>query len=84
VRIIPIAMTSLATVIGLLPAALGIEAGTESNRPLALAVVGGLVSSTLISIFLVPSMFLVIARRPRESSPAVASIAERSLHEQTI
>jgi multidrug efflux pump subunit AcrB len=84
VRIIPIAMTSLATVIGLLPAALGIEAGTESNRPLALAVVGGLLSSTLISIFLVPSMFVVIARRPRESSPTVASIAERSLHEQPI
>jgi multidrug efflux pump subunit AcrB len=84
VRIIPIAMTSLATVIGLLPAALGIEAGTESNRPLALAVVGGLLSSTLISIFLVPSMFVAIARRPRESAPAVASIAERSLHEQPI
>ncbi len=63
-RFVPIAMTSLATIIGLLPTALGLEHGTESNQPLALAVVGGLTSSTLLSLFLVPSMFLVIARRP--------------------
>ncbi len=62
-RFIPIAMTSLATVIGLIPTALGLEAGTESNQPLALAVVGGLTSSTLLSLFLVPVMFLLIARR---------------------
>ena len=62
-RFIPIAMTSLATVIGLIPTALGLEAGTESNQPLALAVVGGLTSSTLLSLFLVPVMFLRIAKR---------------------
>jgi multidrug efflux pump subunit AcrB len=63
-RFIPIAMTSLATVIGLIPTALGLEAGTESNQPLALAVVGGLTSSTVLSLFLVPVMFLLIASRP--------------------
>ncbi|MFL5305397.1 MAG: efflux RND transporter permease subunit [Polyangia bacterium] len=62
-RFIPIAMTSLATVIGLIPTALGLEAGTESNQPLALAVVGGLTSSTLLSLFLVPVIFVLIARR---------------------
>jgi multidrug efflux pump subunit AcrB len=62
-RFIPIAMTSLATVIGLIPTALGLEAGTESNQPLALAVVGGLTSSTVLSLFLVPVMFLLIAKR---------------------
>ena len=45
-RFVPIAMTSLATVIGLIPTALGLETGTEANQPLALAVVGGLTSST--------------------------------------
>jgi multidrug efflux pump subunit AcrB len=71
-RFVPIAMTSLATVIGLIPTALGLEAGTESNQPLALAVVGGLTSSTLLSLFLVPVMFLLIARRPAESeAPAL-------------
>ncbi|HEX7601577.1 MAG TPA: efflux RND transporter permease subunit [Polyangiaceae bacterium] len=60
-RFVPIAMTSLATVIGLLPTAIGLEAGTESNRPLALVVVGGLSSSTILSLFLVPVMFLTFA-----------------------
>ena len=66
-RFIPIAMTSLATVIGLVPTALGLEAGTESNQPLALAVVGGLTSSTLLSLFLVPVIFVLIARRGSSS-----------------
>ncbi|MGZ3474271.1 MAG: efflux RND transporter permease subunit, partial [Polyangiales bacterium] len=62
-RFVPIAMTSLATVIGLIPTAMGLEAGTESNRPLALAVVGGLTSSTVLSLYLVPVMFLLFAKR---------------------
>jgi multidrug efflux pump subunit AcrB len=61
-RFTPIVMTSLATVIGLIPTALGLEAGTEANQALALAVVGGLTSSTVLSLFLVPSMFTFLAR----------------------
>jgi multidrug efflux pump subunit AcrB len=63
-RFTPIIMTSLATVIGLVPTALGLEQGTEANQALALAVVGGLTSSTLLSLFLVPSMFLFLAKPP--------------------
>jgi multidrug efflux pump subunit AcrB len=63
-RFVPIAMTSLATVIGLIPTALGLEHGSEANQPLALAVVGGLTSSTVLSLFLVPVMFLFFAKRP--------------------
>jgi multidrug efflux pump subunit AcrB len=55
-------MTSLATVIGLLPTALGLEAGTEANQALALAVVGGLTSSTVLSLFLVPAIFTFLAK----------------------
>jgi multidrug efflux pump subunit AcrB len=62
-RFVPIAMTSIATVIGLLPTALGLEVSAASNRPLALAVVGGLTSSTFLSLFLVPVMFMLFARR---------------------
>ena len=62
-RFVPIAMTSLATIIGLIPTALGLERGSEANQPLALAVVGGLSSSTILSLFLVPVMFLFFARR---------------------
>ncbi len=62
-RFVPIAMTSLATVIGLIPTALGLEHGSEANQPLALSVVGGLTSSTILSLFLVPVMFLLFAKR---------------------
>ncbi|MGO8992304.1 MAG: efflux RND transporter permease subunit [Polyangiaceae bacterium] len=61
-RFVPIAMTSLATVIGLIPTAMGLERGSEANQPLALAVVGGLTSSTVLSLFLVPAMFLYLAK----------------------
>jgi multidrug efflux pump subunit AcrB len=63
-RFLPIVMTTLATIVGLVPTALALEHGSEANQPLALAVVGGLASSTLLSLFLVPVMFLVLARRP--------------------
>jgi multidrug efflux pump subunit AcrB len=63
-RFVPIAMTSLATVIGLIPTAMGLEHGAEANQPLALAVVGGLTSSTVLSLFLVPVMFVFLAHEP--------------------
>jgi multidrug efflux pump subunit AcrB len=63
-RFVPIAMTSLATIIGLVPTAMGLEHGSEANQPLALAVVGGLTSSTILSLFLVPVMFLFFAKPP--------------------
>jgi len=68
-RFVPIAMTSLATVIGLIPTALGLEHGSEANQPLALSVVGGLTSSTVLSLFLVPVMFLFLAKRSAAESP---------------
>ena len=61
-RFVPIVMTSLATVIGLVPTAMALEHGSEANQPLALAVVGGLTSSTILSLFLVPVMFLLLAQ----------------------
>jgi multidrug efflux pump subunit AcrB len=72
-RFVPIAMTSLATVIGLIPTAMALEKGTEANQPLALAVVGGLTSSTILSLFLVPVMFLFFAKR--EQAPTEARLA---------
>jgi CzcA family heavy metal efflux pump len=66
-RFVPIAMTSLATVIGLIPTAMGEGHGSEANQPLALAVTGGLTSSTILSLFLVPVMFLFFAKKqPRD------------------
>lgn len=63
VRLRPILMTSLATVIGLLPMALKLGEGSESYAPLAQAIIGGLVLSVLFTIFLVPAGFLLVYRR---------------------
>jgi multidrug efflux pump subunit AcrB len=78
-RFVPIAMTSLATVIGLIPTAMGLERGSEANQPLALSVVGGLTSSTILSLFLVPVMFLFFAKRaPKEVGAAPTGAVEAS------
>jgi len=82
-RFVPIAMTSLATIIGLIPTAMALEKGTEANQPLALAVVGGLTSSTVLSLFLVPVIFLFLAKRstapqrpePSRAQPELSAIA---------
>ena len=49
-------MTTAATIAGLLPLALGLGAGAELQRPLALAVIGGLALSTLVTLFAVPAL----------------------------
>jgi multidrug efflux pump subunit AcrB len=59
VRLRPILMTSLATVIGLLPMALKMGEGSESYAPLAQAIIGGLTLSVVLTIFLVPAGFLL-------------------------
>ena len=56
-------MTTLCTLFGLVPLALGIGAGAELQRPLALAVIGGLSLSTLITVYLVPSLYAGLYRR---------------------
>jgi multidrug efflux pump subunit AcrB len=63
-------------VIGLIPTALGLERGSEANQPLALAVVGGLTSSTLLSLVLVPVMFVFFAKKtPAESGASAPTTA---------
>lgn len=63
VRLRPVLMTSLATIIGLLPMAMKLGAGSESYAPLAQAIIGGLTLSVIFTIFLVPAAFLLIYRR---------------------
>src|SRR6202453_2684961 len=63
VRLRPILMTSLATVIGLLPMALKLGEGSESYAPLARALVGGLIVSTMFTVFIVPAGFSLVYGR---------------------
>jgi multidrug efflux pump subunit AcrB len=62
-RIRPILMTSLATVIGLAPMALGIGEGSEANMPLARAVIGGLTVSTFMTLLFIPVLHSIARRR---------------------
>jgi multidrug efflux pump subunit AcrB len=67
-RLRPILMTSLATVLGLLPMAIGWGVGGETNAPLARAVVGGLSVSTILTLFLVPTVYVILEERfPRHA-----------------
>jgi multidrug efflux pump subunit AcrB len=62
-RLRPILMTSLATILGLVPLALALEAGSEQYAPLARAIIGGLTVSVVVTVFLVPAAYLIIHRR---------------------
>ena len=72
VRLRPILMTSLATLLGLIPMALGTEAGSEQYAPLARAVIGGLGASVVVTVFLVPAVYLIIYGRKHAHVPEVA------------
>jgi multidrug efflux pump subunit AcrB len=65
IRLRPILMTSLATIIGLIPMALKLGTGSEAYAPLARAIIGGLLVSVLLTVFVVPAAYLVVYRRRR-------------------
>ena len=81
-RLRPILMTTIATVAGLVPMALGLGEGSETNLPLARSVIGGLTVSTFFTLFLIPSLYTLVDRfkkkKPHEEdddSPARAAHA---------
>ena len=76
IRLRPILMTSVATIFGALPIALGLGAGAGSRRPLGYSIIGGMLLSTLLTLFLVPAVFVVFERlRARR---AIAPVPQRS------
>jgi multidrug efflux pump len=73
IRLRPILMTSVATVMGAAPIAFGLGAGSISRRPLGYAIVGGLVFSTLLTLYMVPAVYVIfdgLAARLRRSARA--------------
>ncbi|WP_060210180.1 efflux RND transporter permease subunit [Sporosarcina koreensis] len=65
-RVRPILMTALTTILGLLPLALGIGEGTEMNQPMGIAVIGGLISSTFLTLYIVPIIYSLFDRQTRK------------------
>jgi len=65
-RLRPILMTALTTILGLLPLALGIGEGTEMNQPMGIAVIGGLVTSTLLTLYIVPIVYSLVDKETRK------------------
>ena len=60
VRLRPVLMTSLTIILALLPAALGLGAGSETNKPLSIAIIGGMISSTLLTLVVVPAAYSLV------------------------
>ena len=75
VRLRPIIMTMLVATLGLLPAALSHGIGSDSQRPFAIVIVGGLITNLLMSIFLLPTLYVWVAR-PDDILPAAEGVEE--------
>jgi multidrug efflux pump subunit AcrB len=73
IRMRPILMTSLATLLGMIPLALGLEAGSEQYAPLARALIGGLAVSVVVTMFLVPAVYLLVHDRRDGHAPTSAA-----------
>jgi HAE1 family hydrophobic/amphiphilic exporter-1 len=69
-RLRPVLMTSLATLLGLIPMALGMEAGSEAYAPLARAIIGGLLVSVVVTVYLVPAAYLLVHQKEEASEVA--------------
>jgi len=75
VRLRPVLMTSLATLIGLIPMALALGAGSEAYAPLARAIIGGLAFSVVLTVFIVPCAYYVVYRWKEEQAKNLAASA---------
>jgi multidrug efflux pump subunit AcrB len=69
VRLRPVLMTSLATILGMVPMALALEAGSEQYASLARAIIGGLTVSVVITVFVVPAAYLLVHRKEETQNP---------------
>jgi multidrug efflux pump len=76
IRLRPILMTSLATIFGILPIAIGLGAGAEARRPLGIAVVGGMIFSTFLTLVLVPVVYTYLARFTKAATHGAPESAE--------
>lgn len=84
VRMRPILMTTMTTIISMVPMALGLGAGLELMAPMAVSVIGGLTASTLISLFVVPILYAVVDDMEETSSARRRAKKELSLYREAL
>jgi multidrug efflux pump subunit AcrB len=73
VRLRPVLMTSLATLIGLIPMAMKLGTGSEAYAPLARAIIGGLAVSVVLTVFIVPAAYYLVYRRAKPNPPPASA-----------
>jgi multidrug efflux pump subunit AcrB len=66
-------MTSFATLLGMIPMAIGVEPGSEQYAPLARAIIGGLLVSVVVTVYLVPAAYLLVHRKGEQNRQEVPS-----------
>jgi multidrug efflux pump subunit AcrB len=90
-RVRPILMTTVAMIAGMLPIALSIGEGTESLSPMSVAVIGGLITSTMLTLVVVPAAFTIVddlqnwlmrlvGRKPQAPAPETVEVTVEALH----
>lgn len=77
IRLHPVVMTSLTIILALLPAALGLGAGSETNKPLSVAIIGGMVSSTLLTLVVVPAAYSLVTHGLEKWEAKLGSLAKK-------
>jgi multidrug efflux pump len=75
IRLRPILMTACATMIGILPVALGLGEAAGGRRPLGIAVISGMLTSTFLTLFIVPVVYIMISPRPRNTASQPQELA---------
>jgi HAE1 family hydrophobic/amphiphilic exporter-1 len=67
-RLRPILMTTLTTIVGMIPLALGLGEGAEMMAPLAVSVVGGLTVSTVLTLVFIPALYVIVEKRMKKKT----------------
>ena len=76
-RLRPILITSVSTILGLVPMAIGLGEGAEVRRPMAITVIGGMLVATVLTLIVIPVLYTLLDRRERPAVPAIAAATER-------
>ena len=74
-RLRPVLMTALVASLGFVPMALNVGAGAEVQRPLATVVIGGIISSTILTLLVLPALYSLVHTHPRRKSAPAEALA---------